>query len=892
MARKASKSKPYPTNDFSKKVASSESATARWIGFGIPFLDELLGVNPNFGSKDLGNPGLPAGDVTALIGDTGTHRRRLGRAFLAGCFDERQLQGIGVLLTLSTYRQDALATKMHLHRGVTMEALSNRQPAMTDVRKQLIYRKLELHDVSSAVFVHIVQCAVEESKRRLQSLDVFQSIKLASDIPGNLQLDRSSHREEYQRIRVVIDDWSTLAAVYPDLAADPLVLPYVIDYLRDQGVTTLLIDHHAGGPRAKLSGNQQRDLHALTRHHIYTWRVPFYGEERIAISAVPPLSDLFPAHTRELRMSHRRDDESLWVDPHFEIYAGLERTEPLPIPVPLQLRMYAKTDAFMKYATKLNTLFSEPFVPRPDHQFVFADGSDQYETLRHFTHVQSDTRLDYTLVFEVDEFWMQRSSRTELMDLKKYLLAETDERPRSVSSKESTAQAGTDSVSAVNDPFQQFRGQAWRSDKSTEKTKPYRRYEYFTLRGYNWADYIAPKKEKGRQPLPSLDRVPFMWDFGFLMLDRRAWECARDAKLGDDKTTVADLRNIFEKRPNDKYINWCDFLEACKVVAEKASGTSQIARAPFDLDMRATEALSCLVLEMWFSDVHCTSGKKILKQYTTRSLWSNSNPQGFGQRFDLTQLIEHYGKELYRVFLLLGEVMDSSELRQADASVRSRSVCTNAVAARHWYSTATTLESGSNTVDWIPVCLPGHFSARGDWYLALAKGSRSERVGWHAIDLLTSMRENVYRLQAGLGLPTRDYLPHAEKDGLSKQFSTALKLWDLEANRYSEMNYGDLTRRLGANSFGEPTGFPTDFHWLFRSTIRRYSSQSRVWAKWLARVLTRWNTWRINDSPVKSGFEMYRQLSRREDPTTESWQTFKDECEYVVAALKSASHAP
>src|SRR5205085_11463416 len=55
----------------------------------------------------------------------------------------------------------------------------------------------------------------------------------------------------------------------------------------------------------------------------------------------------------------------------------------------------------------------------------------------------------------------------------------------------------------------------------------------------------------------------------------------------------------------------------------------------------------------------------------------------------------------------------------------------------------------------VPVGLPGHFSVRGDWFLAVAGGSRSGRLAERALDLLNSRRANYTRLKQGLGLPTR-----------------------------------------------------------------------------------------------------------------------------------------
>ena len=83
--------------------------------------------------------------------------------------------------------------------------------------------------------------------------------------------------------------------------------------------------------------------------------------------------------------------------------------------------------------------------------------------------------------------------------------------------------------------------------------------------------------------------------------------------------------------------------------------------------------------------------------------------------------------------------------------------------ARHWYKTACLVceadekQYGNDAVvTRVPMRLPGHFSVRGDWYLAVAQGSRSNRLADLALDMLTSRKANRTRLHGGLGLPTRD----------------------------------------------------------------------------------------------------------------------------------------
>ena len=55
----------------------------------------------------------------------------------------------------------------------------------------------------------------------------------------------------------------------------------------------------------------------------------------------------------------------------------------------------------------------------------------------------------------------------------------------------------------------------------------------------------------------------------------------------------------------------------------------------------------------------------------------------------------------------------------------------------------------------VAVRLPGHFSVRGDWFLAVAGGSRSIRQAERALDLLNSRlgKRNSLADGSGLNLP-------------------------------------------------------------------------------------------------------------------------------------------
>src|SRR5437763_927113 len=83
-----------------------------------------------------------------------------------------------------------------------------------------ICRRLEAHDHSSASMFHVIQCAVEEAL-----------FILARDLRPEIRPDDwvAGRRCAFPgRIRLVIEDWSTIRDMYRDVAQDPLFLPALV----------------------------------------------------------------------------------------------------------------------------------------------------------------------------------------------------------------------------------------------------------------------------------------------------------------------------------------------------------------------------------------------------------------------------------------------------------------------------------------------------------------------------------------------------------------------------------------------------------------------------------------------------------------------------------------
>jgi hypothetical protein len=263
-----------------------------------------------------------------------------------------------------------------------------------------------------------------------------------------------------------------------------------------------------------------------------------------------------------------------------------------------------------------------------------------------------------------------------------------------------------------------------------------------------------------------------------------------------------------------------------------------------------------------------------------------------------------FSLELYKVWLLLTEALNFEDLVDTSSYLnfefKSKDVSTNAVSARHWYKTASTfldsLTPEQVEYNWVPVRLPGHFSVRADWFLAVAGGSRSNRLADHALDLLSSQRANVTRLQEGIGLPTRRLFDHSDKHShLRTRLISAPKGEALKNVEY------DALRRIGAQLNPEKE----EFFWLWRSGIWAYNRHSRIWHKWLNRALLWWHAWHQRyGSSWANGFQVYDLLNnieykerkladesrlKFEKLNLDSWNRFHELRDILVAELEQVS---
>lgn len=779
-----------------------------------------------------------------------------------------------------------------------------------------ICRRMEVHDISSPVLAHIFRRNIQAAQMKLFGIDNLKHLPEAVS---------HRHRESW-RIRMVIDDFNAFRSTFPDIHNDPLLLPFLLLQFGREGISTLVIDTQSGKPDIALAERFESSLREAANYRLYTWRIPFYGETRIAITAIPPISMKSRGLIRELsgqgmqahmHSEDEREDRQLTVDPHFELYAGLERG--LPHPVPLEVRLYPGTETLVRYIQEENVFFRELFVPNsPKTEVIVGFDPPHYESLREFCYLQRDTRLDHTLVFQVDEFWLTWLTRQSLTRKGGVLQRQWPYLDTVTVDRNGQPDPAADAYHLFQETFDDVRAHnnsTAQAETSAPQSLRVRRRRHFYDDERLEYGFGGDLGEDDKKEFSGVDRVPFLWDFAFLLCRENLWKEyitdespeARALKHNghgrepDDKSSkYRNVKWVWESIPKAKedgfggeHVSWYDFLRACKEVAEYHSARTATDIPAFDFSMNDGESFSCLLLELWASETYkCRkdlASEVKARNFARRLSQKKWNRRPVNERMSLLQgligdrdytlgellwrrkhedtaadKVTGYSLELYRAWLLLTEVTNFSELVRTPDNFSfeftSRQSNPQAVAAHHWYQSACDLiDQNRLSESTVAVRLPGHFSVRGDWFLAAAGGSRSGRLAHRAFDLLSSRRANIKRLQLGIGLPVRK-IASDEED--FKHVRTRLISTDHETGRLDNVSYKDFLKIKGKSlkgSVGHETG--DEFYWLWRSSIYGYARYSRVWQKWLNRTAIWWNTiYTRHKTGWTPGFEVYKRI--------------------------------
>ncbi|MCC6783289.1 MAG: hypothetical protein IT457_10650 [Planctomycetes bacterium] len=818
------------------------------VGFGIPYLDSMLGSRPT-GLEAGDEAGFSSADPVALIGEDGTFKSNLSKAFLAqGIRLMRVEEGKGcalLLITTKTIDQEGLAQRLAAHLG---------EPSLSeDEKRRLLVRRLEIHYIGSAMFLHILEQCVRAAQR--VALGV-------SELPD----DESKRRAEGYRVRLVIDNWTLIQQMFPELRQDDRLLPSVLLFLRREGIASVVVANESMGFSRDLQFKHALALRDLTSLHILTWRVPLHGQSRIAITASPPRDPERRMVIREMRIRGTRsaggsdEAERVFVPevvPEFELYQGLEAGEPTFVPLRILVHVAEAPGRKKNRLTRLERYWpcferlASRLLGRNAFEIEYHASRQEYDALKDLSRLKGFMRDAESAVLMLDEFWAKPDGERTLRRVRDYL--ECDVRMPG-----GAAGQGSTQPNLIQDPFRLF--QPTRADLAERlvKAEEWRRMDCFHTVGYDLSDYVAAHSK-------SLVKIPFYWDFGFLMLDATAWlkACRQGkgakprAESADEKKRrkehnrqLRDAQRVWDALRSNQHVSWLDFTLAASFVAHSGGSDDDSMRATLEIPSDAGETLSCLLLEIWASQCGLDSNFRT----------SRENPA----KFDLSDLVTTWDGHLYEALLILRKLLGNADFDRERRELHDERIG-HAVAARCWFSTARKLQRGVATETqgepgeagddadlqqkdgtqqedkraFVAVTLPGHFSVRGDWFLGVLRGSRSQQIADRAIDLLSSRRGNIARLQQGIGLPVRDC-----RDAAASELWTPLARLEPRPEESGEprlssdqVSYRDL-REMGARGIPSDGGLGReDLAWLWRSRIKGYDGHARIWRRWIVTAL-------------------------------------------------------
>ncbi len=895
------------------------------------------------------------------------------------------------------------------------------------VQRNMLVRRIDAMNLSGAEIWHII------SQQIVHARVAFGWSRGVARKLGNATGDSRS-----SSIRVVIGDLRLLRDIYPSVANDSLFLATLIFRLHRYGVTSLIVDSDHGRPDLAPTHAHSWALRSLVDRQILTWKVPFFGEQRVAVTVNPPSMIGASGVIRELvnrasgMASSDMGNDTIDVDPAFELFSGLEAGQPERIP--LKLVLYRETPAFEEYADAERAFLSRVFAGLDaDVSMLEVLDTSHYQALRDYCQMPVSTKLPYTLVFAVDGFWALGKDAA-LKNQTSYLfdyLAPRSGMPRFDDGLLPQARAGD--LLRTRHAYQQDMFDLFPSPDG-----PTNRHSHFDVRAHDrrtshYRSRIPPAD-------PHIDRVPFTWDFGFMLCDERLWTSSREIPLTARDPTQEDGKRLtvgqvwdglhrlsaldrnskdeehapagaqsdgvrtHRPRSDAPNIGWREFLEACAVIAIAEKRRRKDGVVPFDLAVSLPDAFLCALFEIWFSeivadanrvaeasrfvretgatpahpelqellvfaDAWCAGVRRFLGSisaecYTPVESETRSTPlvvivdllrsdpraaengrespedrdDSLENRFGKAKCALHdeqsldglmaahlpaskdesvrrllstklkvlrlhrtfestgYTLQLYKAWLLLLEVLDFDRLVQSKPDGRLATDLQpnpQAVAARHWYKTAANAlrqESEMRShASKVPVRLPGHFSTRGDWFLAVAKGSRSFRLGDMALDILTSRRANRARLARGIGLPTRRIVDPPALDATR----TAISVCTPDGDK--NVLYDRLLHLAGDFALPDAKPSATSFYWLFRSGLRDYDVQATVLRDWSYRLLSWTQAYRMQHRSSwvgGGGFVPYDDLvAGRLEKVKEfdSFVTFPKRLDYLVKELTAAS---
>lgn len=693
--------------------------------------------------------------ILVTVEESRTYKARLGFSFLAQTFASKGKSGGVILFSSEGHTRDQLLESFN-EWGLP--------PYAPDL--QVSVRQIMPAFLSSSELLFRIRTCISEMRERLAGAGIAGS--------------------EQMGIRVLIDNWASILEAHPTLTSDPQILQRIFRLLHDEGVLAMIISTQPGSPNAQLDLAHEHNVLRLEARRLHCWPVDFYGGRRVALTSSIASRGGISEHVHELR---RIDDTNhrLSISEDFSAYKDLESGQAKPIQ--LRVKLYSDYHANEKvetstYADDVSSLFGDLY-PSGDASanVVSFESIDRYEGFKEYVGNLHGSKLDHSLVFQVDEFWKQSDAvYAHLAELiggqgSNSFLPE-------YSNEDSRVPLHRDFGMVLLDE------EAWRS--AWEDVIPGWTNRVLACGASKWmvpclSSAVGTVDDIGCDSL-TLDDIESACRGGDALRLQLSTELQLDdvASFSKEKFTVRDIYNSIAcgSKASDSErlaVPWSLFLECCRVVARRTG------KRPFDVDLRTRETLNSLVLELWLSrikqsplmprlaewDIQEAIGDQVLSD-VKRKYGEVSTRQSV----DVTSLLEvtkeldhrlsHLGDDHSRsISTMLGNehlrglLIESLSLLSGYLPSKFRETVleptkpdTDVVATRAWYGTSVTLQREHSGL--IPAMLPGAYCVRGDWFLGVAKGSRSITLAKRAIMNLTSTEMNLKRYREGVGLPVKD----------------------------------------------------------------------------------------------------------------------------------------
>jgi KaiC/GvpD/RAD55 family RecA-like ATPase len=701
-------------------ISADVSTPAQIPSFRLRLIDNLLGRLPS----DLKLPTQTGWSLTLLVGDPGTCKSQLARAFMAAAIqpdgeppanDNYLVEGAVIYLTTDlTDRKIAIGQLSdHVAHRVYGERYESHQrdPIVDSVTQSdlIKVRRIGARNISSSMFIEIVRKHLLWAKSRFN---------------------------ENKPVRLVIDDWRALLETHPALLNDTRLLPTLRDLLMSEQVHALFVCTQSGSPYSEKVESFERSLKDIDSHQLLFWNVPFLGERRIAVTT---LRERRSTHSPEIYTIKPRSNgcDAIEVTRELSLFKDIEIGNKQPSRVELDLKLNEANRKRYRYSSKVRRLLSEicPVVERQKKYYR------DYDSRATHPDVFDDQPSETSIILEVDEFWSPKHKG--LLNLADYLTGPED--------------ASTD------DPYASFR--------SLQELK---RWKFFTEEGIKF-----PSEDDARQA----DRIPYYWDFGFLVVSDDAYE----------------LKEFIRTPPEP--LQWPKFLEDFVPYPNQT----------LSLGNTSLENLVCLFLEIWFSELdNYPPLKDAIAEIKTRS-WVQPGT------VDLKSILQNPDGKLatFRAANLFAFATKGLAIDSRRKLVFRKGFTT--VATRHFFSTLANVDGST-----VFCPLPGNYSVRGDWFLATTKGSRSWLLAERVFDILSSRTQSLTRMIDGVGLPVRDVVEVASMDDLLLFPNT-----NTTYERFKKMGKSEVR------------------NWLWRSSIKDYPRIAYFFRNWVARLISTRDNWAI-----------------------------------------------